>query len=69
MAEVVMLNPHERMTPQEALEYCARDHEEYQDVIVVGYDREGEIMIRSSAMSRAEASFMLLAALDHARGK
>lgn len=69
MADIFMLNPHERMTVQEALEYAAREHAEFEDVMVIAYDKDGELMVRSSAMSRAEAVFMLLAALDHARGK
>lgn len=68
MADIVLLNPHERMTAQECLEYCARDHAEYQDCIVVGYDQNGELIIRSSHMTRAEATFMLLKAIDHAKG-
>lgn len=69
MAEIIALGPHERMTAEECLEFCARTKSEFQDVIVVGYDAEGKVMIRSSHMSRADAAFMLLAALDHARGK
>ena len=68
MAEIVELGPHDRMTVGECLDLCARDKAEFRDVMVLGYDAEGRIMIRSSHMSRAEAAFMLLAALDHARG-
>jgi hypothetical protein len=67
-SQIFQLNPHERMSVQECLEYSARNHADLQDVIVVGYDEDGRICIRSSHMTRAEAAFMLLAALDHARG-
>lgn len=68
MADLVMLNPHDRMTPEECLSHCAMDHSNFQDVMVIGYDRDGELVVRSSAMSRKDAAWMLLAALDHARG-
>jgi len=68
MSNVVELNPHKNMTVKDCLSYAARNADDYTDVIVVGYDEAGEIMLRSSHLSRAEATFMLLAALDHARG-
>jgi len=40
---------------------------ELSDVVVVGYEH-GELVVRSSHMSRAEAAFLLMQALDHARG-
>lgn len=30
-----------------------------EDMIVIGYDTDGELFIRSTAMTRAEANFML----------
>ena len=68
MADLVMLNPHERMTAEQCLSHCALDHENFQDVMVIGYDHDGELIVRSSAMSRKDAVWMLLAALDEARG-
>ena len=68
MADLVMLNPHERMTVEECLSHCALDHANFQDVMVIGFDQDGELIVRSSAMSRKDAAWMLLAALDHARG-
>lgn len=65
---VIQLNPHENMTVEQCASYVHRNHTEYQDLIAVGYDEEGKVLIRSSHMSRAEATFLLLAALDHARG-
>lgn len=68
MGEVLQLNPHVNMTVDECLQYAARNAEEYQDVVVVGYDKEGAVMVRSSHMTRAEAAFLLMKALDHAKG-
>ena len=39
---------------------------EFSDVMVIGY-QDGDLIVRSSKMSRAEAVFMLLQAVDHAR--
>jgi hypothetical protein len=68
MGEILQLNPHVNMTVDECLQYAARNSEEYQDVIVIGYDLDGQVMIRSSHMTRAEAAFLLMKALDHAKG-
>lgn len=66
--ELVELGPHENMTPEQCLAFCARDHAEYQDVIVIGVDRAGAVFMRSSHVSREWATFLLLAAVDKARG-
>lgn len=68
MTQVVELGPHHNMSVQECLEFCAREHEKFADVIVVGYDQDNKLIIRSSAFTRAEATFLLLHALDNARG-
>lgn len=69
MADLVMLGPHERMTAEECLSHCAMDHENFDDVMVVGYDKGGELIVRSSAMKRSDAVFMLMKAVDHAMGR
>lgn len=68
MSDLVNLPPHDRMTAGECLSMCARWSDEYQDVIVIGYDEDGELTVRSSAMNRKDALWMLMAAIDHARG-
>ena len=68
MGEVLQLSPHVNMTVEDCLSYCSRNADEYQDVIVIGYDQEGAVIIRSSHMTRAEASFLLMKALDNAKG-
>ena len=54
-----------KLTPDMALD-DAKNYD-LSDVMVIGY-QDGELVVRSSEMSRAEAVFMLLAAIDHARG-
>lgn len=66
-ADIVSLDAHENMTPRECLEREARMHEHYSDVIVVGYDNDGDVSVRSSKISRADAAFLLMAALDYVR--
>ena len=69
MADVLQLDPHERMTVEEALAYTHRNHAQYTDVIIVCVDSDGDVFLRSSHISRAEAVFHLLEAVDQARGK
>jgi len=53
------------LTPDMALaDACNFD---LSDVMVIGYE-DGSLVVRSSHMSRAEAVFLLLQAVDHARG-
>ena len=67
-SEVIQLNPHERMTVEQCVGYLQRNYGNLQDLIAGGVNADGQIVINSSAMSRAEAVFILLQALDHARG-
>lgn len=64
----IQLAPHSSMTVEQAIGYLYRNQGEFRDVIAIGYNSDGEIVIRSSEMSRAEAAFMILSALDWARG-
>ncbi len=68
-AKLVQLPPHESMTVRECLELSARSHAEFADVIVVAFDQSGTLVVRSSHMSRKDAAWMLLEALDYSRGK
>ena len=65
---VIQLSPHENMTVEQCAGYVHRNADEFQDLIAVGYDQDGALLIRSSHMSRAEAVFLLLSAVDWARG-
>lgn len=69
MGDVVeAFGAHDNMTVQECLELCARKHADLQDVIVIGYDHSGELVVRSSNMSRRDANWMIDAAKMHAWG-
>jgi hypothetical protein len=66
---VFNLPPHDRMTPEECLSFCAREAKDWTDVIVLAVDQEGELVILASKdISRQHAVWLLLEALDHARG-
>jgi L-ascorbate metabolism protein UlaG (beta-lactamase superfamily) len=45
------------MTPEQALDSAKRL--EYKDVLIIGYDDDGELLIRSSRMSRSDALWLL----------
>ena len=68
MSAVFALPPHDRMTVEECLAHCHLTHADFREVLVVGVSNDGRLMIRSSGMSRADAAFLLLHALDHAKG-
>ena len=68
MSNLIQLSPHNNMSPEECLSICLREVDDLEDVIVVGYDTKGDLVVRSSVMTRAEATFMLMKAVDHARG-
>ena len=58
---VIALPASTNFTPEQALlsalEFCRTDN--LTDVLVIGYDADGVLAIRSSKMTRAEAIFML----------
>ncbi len=62
-ADVFQLSAHTKMTPEQALSYCIT--EQLQDVIIIGYDTDGEFVVRSSAMDRKEALWLLECARAH----
>jgi len=53
-------NPHTNMTPIQALNSALADAEQnrIQDVLIVAYDENGDLYIRSSKLTCAEALFM-----------
>lgn len=66
---VIELGPHPNMSVEGCLALALRTHADLSDVIVVGYDAEdGSVVMRSSRIHRANAAFLLHAALDKARG-
>lgn len=69
MADIFQLDAHERMTVKECLSHVSLDPGALQDVIVIGYDTDGGLVVRSSEMARKDAVWLLLEAIDYARGE
>lgn len=63
-AKVIELGAHSNMSVKDALNFALR--EDLADVVIVGYDQEGKIVIRSSHMDRANAFYLLEQAKLHA---
>lgn len=45
------------MSAQQALQ-SALDEVEFEDVLIIGYDKQGELLVRSSRLTCAEALFL-----------
>ncbi len=67
MSNVKMIGASDKMTPEQALKYVLQEGD-LEDVLIVGYDKDGELVIRSSAMTREQALFMSVKAQEHAMG-
>lgn len=65
MGDVLEIGPNTNMTVEECLEFCRRTHRDYQDVMVIGYDHSGNLVVRSSAMNRQAANWLVDAAKLH----
>lgn len=66
MADVVYLEPHERMTTKQAL--GAADNIQWEDIIICGYS-EGEFTVLSSHMPREAALWIVEHLKLHALGR
>lgn len=66
-AKVVELGPHCDMTPEEALAVASRKR--WQDVVVCGFDEDGDFVSLSSNMTREEALWMAEHLKLHAMGR
>ena len=55
---VIALPASVNYTPEQALQSAAQ-FSALQDVLIVGYDADGCLLVRSSKMTRAEALFLL----------
>lgn len=60
MTNLIRLPPTTSMTAQQALATCLTDAESghLQDVLIIGYDADGDLFIRSSRLTCAEAFFL-----------
>jgi len=65
MTNLLRLPPATTMTCEQALQSALVDAESkhLQDVLIIGYDEDGDLFIRSSRMTCAEAMFMTNKAL------
>jgi hypothetical protein len=69
MAEIVQLPPHERMTPDECLAYCARELLGLSSVIILGINGDDELVTVASAdITNRDAVWLFMAGIDWARG-
>lgn len=67
MTEVISLGAHERMTPEEALAVSSREN--WDHILIIGFqDGEEHLSIRSSAMTREFANWIIDHAKRHALG-
>lgn len=68
-APIIRLSPapHTNMNPMQALHSALADAEHgIQDVLIIAYDADGDLYIRSSKMTCAEAFFMAHKAMQWA---
>lgn len=64
---IIEVGPHTRMTPEQALTFCSR--EQWSDVAIIGYHKGDRLLVvRSSAMTRADALNLYEQAKLHALG-
>jgi len=62
-ADIFQLSAHEKMTAKEALSHCLL--EGLQEVLILGYDSDGEFVVRSSAMNTKEALWLIECGRGH----
>jgi len=60
MNKVIRLEPSANFTVEQALNDCL--HRNLQDVLVIGYDQDGDFFTRSSRMELKDALWMIKAA-------
>jgi hypothetical protein len=52
------------MKPDQAIDSLQHCKEDLTDILIVGYDTDGDLFVRSSHLSRADALFLLEKAKD-----
>lgn len=57
--KIIRLQPTTTFTVEQALHSALQDAESLDDVIIVGYDKDGELFVRSSAMDRKLSLWIL----------
>lgn len=66
---VISLPARDNMTVEECLSLTLREHGDYESVLVIAGARSGDLVIRSSGMSRKDALWMTVCAIENALGK
>ena len=69
MSGVVLLDPHDRMTSKECLEYCLKEAESYDSLVIIGFKKDDQFFTRSSHMTRKDALWLMHIAIDWIMGK
>ena len=64
--KILVLPPSKDYTPEQAL-LSALHMNDLSDVLIIGYHSDGELFIRSSKMTRAEAVYLAMGAIDWAK--
>ncbi len=69
-AKIVELGPHENMSPLDALRVVEREvaNGEISGVLIIAEGSDGDLVLRSSHLSREWALWMAMWAVDHIRG-
>jgi phage tail sheath gpL-like len=62
MSNIKRLPPSNNMTVDQALSYALGD--EFQHVIITGYNQDGDLNMLSSHMTKAEGAYLLMKSLD-----
>lgn len=69
MTDSVRLLPAQTgMTVEQCLSYCSLEQKTYTDVMILAYDVNGELITRSSNITRADALWLLEQAKLHTLG-
>jgi hypothetical protein len=55
--QIINLEPHDRMTPKEALTVAQR--EEWSDILIVGWQGQGDFRFLFSRMSHEQANWLI----------
>lgn len=58
-AEVIELHNKQVMTVEECLQLCLRQHAAYADVLVLAWNKDGELVHHSSDMSKGDVNWLL----------
>lgn len=66
---VIVLAAHDRMSVEQCLASAVRDQGNWESVMVIAGDKDGNLIIRSSGMSRKDALWMSMMASENALGR